>query len=772
MNPTYRRTWMTLWTVITIFGLLFNLVLPAMDFTARAQEATEEPAPVTEAPSLPAEQTAEPTAAPTDPPLEVTAEPTAAPTDPTAAPTATDEPTAAPTSEPTPTLPPTVTVFADDFQDADTAGWALTPGWQIGVEGENLFLTTGAPNESALIANLSVADFSFAARTRISDSGRLNIGFRAGAESYTLSIDILGNALLYRNSELVAQGAPQLPPAEGLVTPPWNTINIHALGAQIIVVINGAQQIVYTDAAPLPIGGITFTSDAASTGTISVDQIVVGQVDIPVLETPVVEPTAAPTSEATPDVTATPEGTSEPEATPEATADVPAEATPEATPDATPEAPFTGTLLLSADFEGELVGWAMSESLSIVQDSESNHALLMAAGSAFMPVEAVNVTDLRLDARVNITGEVAEQSTNGVGFTFRTQEGQGYAVFFGRTQTELYRNDGSGTALLASAPAERALYTWYALTVEALGGTITVSVDGSPVLSTSDASPLTGGSVAFLANASVLLDDIAVTDIAPQVIELTPTAAPYALSDAERGKLNDALVNALLLHMSGDAAGALELARASFLPVDENGRLQLVLWAGENSSGAVIASLVEAVGGQVDHTGSYNVEGRIPLDGLIALVNAPDVALVEPAAVAVSTSPQQSPAEAPSVNAPPTGTAITEGYDVLAVNDWHNLGTGAILGAGQRIAVIDTGFVGMAAVAAGERACLGAIPAAGTGNHGVKVVQVICDIAPEADVFGYVANTAATLADQIALARVQGSEIIVITMDLGVNAAP
>ncbi|MBL8164185.1 MAG: S8 family serine peptidase, partial [Anaerolineae bacterium] len=36
----------------------------------------------------------------------------------------------------------------------------------------------------------------------------------------------------------------------------------------------------------------------------------------------------------------------------------------------------------------------------------------------------------------------------------------------------------------------------------------------------------------------------------------------------------------------------------------------------------------------------------------------------------------------------------------------------------------------------------------------------------------YVANTAATLADQIALARVQGSEIIVITMDLGVNAAP
>jgi hypothetical protein len=753
---------MALWTAVTIFGLLFNLVLPAMDFTARAQEATEEPAPVTEAPTLPAEQTAEPTVAPTEaptnPPLEATAEPTAAPTEVTAVPTdvATDEPTATPTSEPTPTLSPIVTVFSDDFQDANTEGWTLTPGWQIGVEGKNLFLMTGVPNESASIANLSVADFSFALRARISDGSRLNITFRAGAEAYLLSVDMLGNALLYRNSELVAQGAPQLPPAEGIITPPWNTVNIHALGAQIIVVINGVQQIVYNDAAPLPIGGILLSSDAASLGVISIDQVLVGQVDIPVLETPVVEPTAAPTSEATPDVTATPE--------PEATAEAP--------PEVTAEPPFTGTLLLSADFESEPLGWALSESLSIVQDSESNHALLMAAGSAFMPAETIYVNDLRLGARVNITGEVAEQSANGVGFTFRTQEGQGYAVFFGRAQTELYRNDGSGTALLASAPAERALYTWYALTVEALGGTITVSVDGSPVVSYDDASPLVGGSLAFLANASVLLDDITVTDVAPQVIDLTPTAVPFALSDAERGKLNDALANALVLHMSGDAAGALDLARASFLPVDENGRLQLVLWASEGSSGAAIASLVAAVGGQVDHTGDYNIEGRIPLDGLIALVNAPDVALVEPAAVAVSTSPQQSPAEAPAVDAPPTGTAITEGYDVLSVNDWHNLGTGAITGTGQRIAVIDTGFVGMAAVAAGERACLGAIPAAGTGNHGVKVVQVICDIAPDADVFGYVANTAATLADQVALARTQGSEIIVITMDLGVNAAP
>lgn len=753
MNPTYRRNWMTLWTVITIFGLLFNLALPAMDFTTRAQEATEDPAPATDAPTLPAEPTAEPTAAPTEspttPPLEVTAEPSAVPT---------DAPTLPPTSEPTPTLPPTVMVFADDFQDADTEGWALTPGWQIGVEGENLFLMTGAPNESAFIANLSVGDFSFAARARISDGGRLNIGFRAGAERYTLSVDMLGSADLYRNADLVAQGAPQLPPAEGIIAPPWNTINIHALGAQIIVVINGAQQIVYVDSAPLPAGGITFTSDAASVGIISIDQVVIGQAHSPALETPVIEPTAAPTSEATPDVTAAPTS----EATPDVTA----------APEATPEAPFAGALLLSADFEGDLVGWAMSESLSVVQDSENNRALLMAAGSAFMPAEAVYVADLRLDARIKITGEVAEQSASGVGFAFRTQEGQGYAVFFGRTQTELYRNDGSGLTLLASAPAERARYTWYALRVEASGGAITVSVDGSPALSFSDAAPLSGGSVAFLANASVLLDDISLFDTALQVIELTPTAVPYTLSDAERRKLNEALAAALERHMSGDAAGALELARASFLPIDEHGRLQLVLWASESSSGAAIAALVEAVGGQVDHAGAHSVEGRIPLDGLIALINTSDVALVEPAAVAVSTSPQQSPAEAPSVNAPPAGTAITEGYDVLSVNDWHNLGTGAILGAGQRIAVIDTGFAGMAAVPAGERGCLGAIPAAGTGNHGVKVVQVICDIAPSAQVFGYVANTAATLADQIALARAQGSRIIVITMDLGVNAAP
>src|SRR5262249_32336128 len=132
-----------------------------------------------------------PTVAPTDVPTDV---PTDTPTD-----AATSEPTEASTVEPTvettavPTVeatqPPTISVFQDDFQDGNLDGWMLTSGWQLGVEGNNLFLTTANPNETATIANLMLGDFSLSARVRITDANHVNLAFDTGAESYVVTLD-------------------------------------------------------------------------------------------------------------------------------------------------------------------------------------------------------------------------------------------------------------------------------------------------------------------------------------------------------------------------------------------------------------------------------------------------------------------------------------------------------------------------------------------------------------------------------------------------------
>src|SRR5262249_11700034 len=160
---------------------------------------------------------------------------------------------------------PTISVFQDDFQDGKTDGWTLTPGWQLGVEGDNLFLTTSNPNESATIANLSLDDFSFAARLRIADGNQVNVAFRTGAEGDVVTLDSLGNVLLSRGANVLAQGA-VMPTASAPTTPVWHTLNIQAVGGLITVNVDGAQQIAYNDPSPLPAGGITISSDAGNTG--------------------------------------------------------------------------------------------------------------------------------------------------------------------------------------------------------------------------------------------------------------------------------------------------------------------------------------------------------------------------------------------------------------------------------------------------------------------------------------------------------------------------
>ncbi|MBZ0280332.1 MAG: S8 family serine peptidase [Anaerolineae bacterium] len=753
MNYHRRRVLMHLMTAVTIFSLLFNLVLPAIDFTAQAQEATEEaPAPTEETPQAAVETTDEPPA----PTQETTAEPTiVVPTAESTAEVPTSVPTEAPTATNTP--PPAITVFTDNLQDGNADGWQLTPGWQIGVEGENLFLTTSAPGEIATIANLLTSDFSFAAQIRLDAGNIANIHFRAGVESYKLALDAMGNATLFRNADIAAIGSALPFPSDGTFTPLWHAVKIDALGGQIIVTVDGAQQIIYVDAVPLPAGAIFFSTEPTNSGAVSIDQLLVTQPDlmvpVPVVTTP--PPTETPSPEATT------------ETTPEATAETTAEPTAEITPEAITN---PGTLVLSADFEAETTAWLPSEGASVVLESETNHALLMAASSSLFPAQPIFLADFSLDARLNILSDAGDGSPTGLSIPFRTSTSEetgaisGYVLTIDPLQTALYRNGSDGLQLLISSPTAHALNIWHSLSLSAQGGQIIVTVNGVVELDYTDAEPLLNGQIAFVANAgsSLMLDDIAVTDFS-MMIPITPTAIPFTLTDAERAKLPENLVAALELALGGDAEGALAFAKASFIPLDEEARVYVVLWAQENGTGAALAPMVEAVGGVIDSVNEFSVDARVPLSSLIALVNVADIHSIRLSSMAISTSS--------TLNAPPTGAAVSEGYDVVGANDWNNMG---ITGTGQRIAVIDTGYGGLSTSAAGEKTCLQQSPATvGTGDHGTRVIQVICDIAPNADVYAYTASTTATMLTALNTARnTANASIILITMDLGANAAP
>jgi hypothetical protein len=273
MNSNRVRFLMNIITVLTIVSMLFTQVVPggvlpasAQDETTPTAEPTEPVAtdvPPVESPTLetPVEQpTVVSTDAPTDVPTDVV--PTEAPTD------------ILPTETPVATEIPVVTAFSDDFQDGVLDGWFVTPGWQVGVEGENIFLTTSGAGEVAAVENLSLSDLALAVRARIADGGQAVVRFRVGAEDYAVTLDAAGNVVLLRAGVLVGQGV-VMPSVDPASAPVWHTLNIQAVGGSLSVSVDGVTQIAFEDALPIFAGGIRFESGATSVAAVTFDQIMI-----------------------------------------------------------------------------------------------------------------------------------------------------------------------------------------------------------------------------------------------------------------------------------------------------------------------------------------------------------------------------------------------------------------------------------------------------------------------------------------------------------------
>ena len=111
-------------------------------------------------------------------------------------------------------------------------------------------------------------------------------------------------------------------------------------------------------------------------------------------------------------------------------------------------------------------------------------------------------------------------------------------------------------------------------------------------------------------------------------------------------------------------------------------------------------------------------------------------------------------------------------------SSWHAAG---YTGSAVNIAIIDTGFDNVNdAAAAAERTCKANDNTdGGSGSHGTGIVELLCDIAPNASVYMYSASTATQLTAKIAEAANLGgatnprgfpkADIILVTMDPGAS---
>lgn len=502
---------------------------------------------------------------------------------------------------------------------------------------------------------------------------------------------------------------------------------------------------------------------------------------------PTVEPTAEPSVEPTtePTVEATAEPTTEPtvEATADPTTDPTNEPTPEPTPAGPPENQF------SDDFQdGNTAGWTLSAGWQLVAGADGNISLSATAGES-ASIDGVAWPHLLLSARLLASG------SDTVSVAVRSAVESYQVVVSGDGKASLYR----GIALVAEgAPSAANESGWRTLNLQALGGLITVGVDGVVQFSYSDERPLGDGSIVFASGAAnqgaVGLDDVSVVRLdapeAPVVVEIEQTPEPTATEPPAEAPTEEAvgeLAGQPLLGLEnldkkpgiGNLTSDLDqmvqasqrstneaLAMASSLGVQTSGeRVAVTIIVSDLAQADAVANALPALGAEVTARYEFWVDANVPVGALAAVAALPGVNEVRPLMQVFSLQdafPNDAPppGEIGQTAAPPAaGTFLTQGYVASNANVWNNAGW---RGQGVRIGIIDS-FAGYTtAQSLGELpASVGTLGTLNTGSpHGTAVGEIIHDMAPAAALTLSSPSSAADMASKITTLAANGMDII------------
>lgn len=792
MNPSSQRS--SQFIAIRVIAVLILGLLVISPIAVSAQEVTQEPQ-VTPVTQQPVEVTATPVTPEPTPEVVVPTE-----TTPVATPEpqeTTDEVVTEVTEEPTvdevivevtedvdvtdvapeatteATLPPVeILEFNEDFEAFTGENWTIVD-WAVNPVDETLALTSNVAGANASVMSLDWHDFSITLDAKIDNGNTLDILFQ------TNKLTIASNG-----RSRIAQGETILATSPAIETPPdasvtWHNIQIQQAGPTLSVTVDNVLHYNLETISGTPLGIFAFTV-ATDTGVIAVDNLLMRELtteevqNIEIISTPapveteviVIETTEEPlvdvevTEEPVVDVEATEEPVVDVEVTEEPVVDVEATEEPVVDVEVTEEpAPaYVVTNVITDDFEGDLSNWATTA--SIVEVAEGNHVLLMNAGGQLSPANLFDATNTVISGIANIMSNPAD-TAGGFTLTLSTI----YTVDF--TTSGVIISENGAVVAISDTPLD--LNTWFTFSVESTDAGISVSVNDAIVAEYTNILTL-DGTFSITSNTGVMFDDITV-DVLTLEIEVLATPTPEELAQAASEKLSGLSLEMMDAFVTGgEEAVALVLEEQS-ATLDEAGRA-LLEFALVNPNGEEVALMIEELGGVPTRVYSKSIEAYVDIHTLIAVANDESIRRVRNISRAVSTGP---------VGNDETGSvpAWTEGYNLLSIEEWHLAG---IQGNGVKIGVIDVGFSGAGGSRNGNLPCLASttpvfIPQGESGlgstEHGTQVIEVICDIAPSADVYMFRADDPASLQGAVAAARNPSNrmDVLLITLDLGMNTS-
>ena len=187
------------------------------------------------------------------------------------------------------------------------------------------------------------------------------------------------------------------------------------------------------------------------------------------------------------------------------------------------------------------------------------------------------------------------------------------------------------------------------------------------------------------------------------------------------GRLSQLLLQVMDAHEKLGKETSLRLAQSAGGNVVEN-RITVIVQLVAGSDPDDISKKIEAAGGVVVRARSDHIKARVPTSSLRKLAETiPDVFIRLP--------------EKPFL----CNTTISQGKGLMNAQTWQNAGFN---GAGVKVAVIDKGFIGLAARKASDEipATAVSVDESGLGmetntDHGCAVAEILYDMAPNAQLY-------------------------------------
>jgi len=683
--------------------------------------------------------------------------------------------------------PAEITSISEDFEAWTGDNWTVTD-WSVAHVDESLALTSTVAGATAQVTSVDWTSYTIVVDIKVEAENSLSLDF----DGYNLVFASDGSHQLMKDGEVVAT-PPVTEAATEVTEPTWHTVEVNKTDAATTILVDGIPQYGYqTDISPLGI----FAFVAGGEQGVAIDNLMMTKVDTSdeqpteVVATPTPETDTVVDAETTEEPVA--ESTEEPtlaEATEEPVAEsteesVLAEATEEPTVDeaveVVEEPTYITTNLITEDFEGDLSAWTTSA--SIVEVAEGNHVLLMNTGGQLAPAVASPASNLVISGQANIItdADVAGSLTLALSETYTVEIS---------TMGVTISNNGE---VLAVAESAQAINTWFTFSIESTDSGISVSVNDVVVTEATGEFTLTGN-YAFTTNTGLMLDNLSVDSLTvKEVNEPLATPAPEVASTEILDNLGGIAHDMMSAYFEGGDEAVVALLAESPDPQDESGRVLVNILTDNGYSGEAIAQLVTDAGGEVTRVYDKSLEAYVNANVLLAVGNHEGVRFVRDTTRAVSTGPTA-----------PIGTSLggpswTEAFDLLSIEDWNDAGTvedvadaGDIVGVGVKVGVIDTAFRNADTARGGNLACLADTniqyqPPGSAGTlydttstqpavaleHGTQVVEIICDIAPGAGVYMYRADDPSSLEGALNAAMSGTMDVIVISLDLGVNTSP